>query len=204
VPQDFAKRKQPASNRRPPPRRKAQAQAQRHTQEPSQRGKSFRLYMSGVLTGMFISLLFYLYKLPALVDPGQEVAAVADPEAVVEVPKPRFEFYTMLPKQTMAEEEQVETVEPAADVSIPPTPSAAPQPYFLQAGSFRQKDDAERRRAELLLLGLEPDIEESSTDNGLWFRVSLGPFESHDAVAKARGLLASQNIESVLMKRGAP
>jgi len=203
VPQDFAKRKPHSSNsKKPPVRRKAQAQ--RHTGEPQPRGKSFRLFMTGMFTGVFLSFLFYLYKLPALVEPGQEIAMAPEPEAAAEIPKPRFEFYTLLPKQTMGVEEEVETVEPAADVSKPPSPSAAPQPYFLQAGSFRQKDDAERRRAELLLLGLEPKIEESSSDNGLWFRVSLGPFESHDAMARARGLLASQNIEALLMKRSGP
>lgn len=202
MPQDFAKRKQSSSNKKPPPRRKAQAQ--RYTGEPPPRGKGFRLYMTGVISGMFLSFLFYLYKLPALVEPGQELAVAPEPEAEAEIPKPRFEFYTMLPRQTMEVEEEVETVEPAAVVSKPPAPTAAPQPYFLQAGSFRQQDDAERRRAELLLLGLEPRIEESSSDNGRWFRVSLGPFESHDAVSRTRGLLASQNIESVLMKRGGP
>lgn len=202
MPQDFAKRKQSSNSKKSPVRRKAQAQ--RHTGEPQPRGNSFRMFMTGMFTGVFLSFLFYLYKLPALVEPGEELAMAPEPEAAAEIPKPRFEFYTMLPKQTMEVEEEVETVEPAADVSKPPTPSAAPQPYFLQAGSFRQKDDAERRRAELLLLGLEPNIEESSSDNGLWFRVSLGPYESHDAVARARGLLANQNIESVLMKRGGP
>lgn len=200
--QDFAKRKQSSTSKKPPVRRKAQAQ--RYTSEPSPRGKSFRMFMTGMFTGVFLSFLFYLYKLPALVEPRQEVAVAPEPEAAAEIPKPRFEFYTMLPKQTIELEEDVETVEPAADVRQPPTPSAAPQPYFLQAGSFRQKDDAERRRAELLLLGLEPTIEESRTDNGQWFRVSLGPFESHDAVARARGLLANQHIESVLMKRDGP
>jgi cell division protein FtsN len=202
VPQDFAKRKQSSNSKKPPVRRKAQAQ--RHTGEPQPRGKSFRMFMTGMFTGVFLSFLFYLYKLPALVEPGQEIAMAQEPEAAAEIPKPRFEFYTMLPKQTMELEEDVETVEPAADVSKPPSPSAAPQPYFLQAGSFRQKDDAERRRAEILLLGLEPKIEESSSDNGHWFRVSLGPFESQDAVARARSLLANQSIESVLMKRDGP
>ena len=120
------------------------------------------------------------------------------------MPKPRFEFYTLLQEQTIEVEEEVETVEPAADVSKPPAATAPPQPYYLQAGSFRQREDAERRRAELLLLGLEPSIQESTVDSGRWFRVSLGPFESHDAVSKARGLLANQNIDSVLMKRSSP
>jgi len=202
VPQDFAKRKQSSTSKKTPVRRKTQAQ--RHTGEVHPRGKSLRLYITGVITGVFLSFLFYLYNMPATVEPGQELAAAPEPEVMPDIPKPRFEFYTMLPKQTMEIEEDVETVEPATDVSKPPTPSAAPQPYFLQAGSFRQQDDAERRRAELLLLGLSPKVEESTSDSGNWFRVSLGPYESQDAVAKARSLLANQNIESVLMKRGGP
>ncbi len=110
----------------------------------------------------------------------------------------------MLPKQTLATEKEPDAVEPAADVSKPPAPSTAPQPFFLQAGSFRQQDDAERRRAEIVLLGLTPKLEETSNDNGHWFRVYLGPFDSHDSMTKARGLLANQNIETVLLKRGGP
>lgn len=202
MPQDFAKRRQNTTANKKPVRRKAQAQ--RHPGEPQPRGKGFRQYMSGLFTGLFLSFLIYLGTLPQPTVPGEEVAAAPPPEVEAEIPKPRFDFYTMLPEQTMDEESQAETVEPAADVSKPPTPTAAPQPYFLQAGSFRQREDAERRRAELLLLGLTPKIEESTVDTGRWFRVSLGPFESHDAVSKARGLLANQNIDSVLLKRNGP
>jgi cell division protein FtsN len=199
--QDFAKRRQTTGAKKPAARK---VQAQRREEENQPRGKGFRLFMTGVLTGMFLSLLIYLNTLPKPIEPGQEVATAPQPEAEAEIPKPRFEFYTMLKEQTMEVEEEAEPVEPAADVSKPPAPTAAPEPYFLQAGSFRQQDDAERRRAELLLLGLEPKIEESTVDNGRWFRVSLGPFESHDSVSKARGLLANQNIDSVLLKRSGP
>lgn len=200
--QDFAKRRQGTTSRNKPAARKAQAQ--RHSGDPQPRGKGLRLFMTGMATGVFLSFLVYLGTLPKPLAPGQEAAGTAQPEAEAEVPKPRFEFYTLLPQQTIEVEEDVEPVEPAADVSKPPTAAAAPQPYFLQAGSFRQREDAERRRAELLLLGLEPKIEESTVDSGRWFRVSLGPFESHDTVSKARGLLASQNIDSVLLKRSGP
>ena len=44
--------------------------------------------------------------------------------------------------------------------------SANTEAYLLQAGSFRQREDADRRRAELLLLGLEPTVEETNGDNG--------------------------------------
>lgn len=200
--QDFAKRRQHSAAKKPV-RRKTQAQAQRYTAEESQpRIKGFRQYMSGLITGLFLSFLLYVGTLPKSIVPGDELAADQQPEAEVEIPKPRFDFYTVLPEQTMDIERDVDVVEPAADVSKPPTPATAPQPYYLQAGSFRQQEDAQRRRAELLLLGLSPVVEESNGDTGRWFRVSLGPFDSHEAVSRARGLLASQNIDSVLLKRG--
>jgi cell division protein FtsN len=199
VAQDFAKRKPN------PGTRKASAektQARRNTGVSQPRGKGFRLYFAGVLTGVFLSGLGYLATLRQPTDPAQENGGAAAPAAAI--PKPRFDFYTLLPKQTIDVEEEPEPVEPAADVSKPPTPSAAPQPFFLQAGSFRQQADAERRRAELLLLGLTPKLEETSNDSGRWFRVYLGPFDSHDSVAKARSLLANQNIDTVLLKRSGP
>lgn len=197
--QDFAKRKKATASKKAAPRK---AQAQRHNGDTPSRGRGVRLYLTGVITGVFLSFLVYLGTLPKPAEPGQEVASTEQPQQ--EIPKPRFDFYTMLPEQTIEVEEPPEPVEPAADVPKPLAATAAPQPYFLQAGSFRQQDDAERRRAELLLLGLEPRIEETSGDNGRWFRVSLGPFESQDAIAQARGLLAGQNIETVLLRRSGP
>jgi len=199
MPQDFAKRKPSASGKKAAPRK---AQAQRHSGDAPPRGHGLRLYLTGVMTGVFLSLLAYLANLPKEVVPGEEAASPAPPQ--VEVPKPRFEFYTMLPQQTMEVEQAPEPVEPAAEMPKPPAASTAPQPYFLQAGSFRQQDDAERQRARLALLGLEPKIEQANGASGRWFRVSLGPFNSQDAVTRVRGLLANENIDAVLVKRNGP
>jgi cell division protein FtsN len=198
VPQDYAKRRQDTGARKAPAQK---TQARRTTGENQPRGKGFRLYVAGVLTGVFLSFLGYLGTLSHPTDPAQ---ATGNTPPVAEAPKPRFDFYTMLPKQTLDTGEQPDAVEPAADVSKPPAPSTAPQPLFLQAGSFRQQADAERRRAELVLLGLTAKLEETSNADGHWFRVYLGPFDSHDSMAKARGLLANQNIETVLLKRSGP
>ena len=116
------------------------------------------------------------------------------------IQRPRFDFYTNLTQESI--DEVQDQVEPAADVRKPPTATELPEPYLLQAGSFRQHDDAERRRAQLLLLGLEPVIEEISSSNGIWFRVYLGPFESRELMVRARGLTTNQNIETLLLKRG--
>jgi cell division protein FtsN len=194
--QDFAKRKQGTDTGRGAAHK---TQARRSTGENPSSGKGFRLYLAGVLTGVFLSFIGYLGTLPDPAEPGQEIAIT--PKA--EVPKPRFEFYTMLTEDNLDVEEK-EVVEPAADVSKPPAATESPEPYMLQAGSFRQKDDAERRRAELLLLGLEPKIEETSSDNGRWFRVFLGPFESQESMSRARGLTANQDIDTLVLKRSGP
>lgn len=161
-----------------------------------------RLYAAGVLTGVFLSFLVYLGSLPSPGDPGQALQPSSQPEA--QTPKPRFDFYTLLPAQTIELDLPQVQVEPAADVRKPATGSASKYVYLLQAGSFRQRDDADRRRAELLLLGLEPKVEETKGDNGRWFRVHLGPFASHSSMARARGLTANQNIDTLVLKRKRP
>lgn len=199
MPQDFAKRKPPTGARKTVPEK---TQARRNTGANQPRGKGLRAYLAGVLTGVFLSGLGYLTTLMDPADPVPEAGSATQP--VAEIPKPRFDFYTLLPEQNLEAEEDPVEVEPAAVVSNPPVPAAAPQPFFLQAGSFRQQADAERRRAELLLLGLTPKLEETTNSDGHWFRVYLGPFDSHESVAKARSLLANQNIDTLLLKRSGP
>ncbi|MEM8563157.1 MAG: SPOR domain-containing protein [Pseudomonadota bacterium] len=160
-------------------------------------GSSWRAYLAGVLTGVFVSFLVYLNSLPGEVDSTAVPQAVASEVVVADPPEPRFDFYTMLEEQTLEM-----PVEPARVTELPT--DTVRDIYLLQAGSFRLRDDADRRRAELLLLGLEPRVEEATSDNGRWFRVYLGPFDSRPAMSKARSLTAAQDIDTLLLKRGAP
>lgn len=196
--QDFAKKKN-AGTKRASTRKNSK---QRPGANNPPRGNGLRLYLSGVISGVFICFIGYLALLPDGAPPGQGPDSPTKPEA--EIPKPRFEFYTLLPNQTIDIEEEMGEVEPAADISKPPTPTGSAESYVLQAGSFRQMEDAERRRAELLLLGLEPNIEESNGDNGRWFRVYVGPFKSQAGMTKARSLTAGQSIDTLVLKRGSP
>lgn len=186
------------------------ASGKRNTRKPAtrkpaaSRGKAaarprvWRWYGAGVLTGFGAALALYLFTLPPGVNEGTpqgEPVASAEP-AAKSPPKPRFDFYTMLPEQTIDVE-----VDPAEVAQPRTTASSSKEVYLLQAGSFRQRADADRRRAELLLLGLEPRVEESSSDNGRWFRVFIGPFDSRSKMAKARSLTAGQDIDTLLLKR---
>ncbi|MCR9107020.1 MAG: SPOR domain-containing protein [Gammaproteobacteria bacterium] len=155
-----------------------------------------KLFAAGVFTGVCLCLLtLWAMRSPGPLPAGQQAA---EDEPVSAPPKPRFDFYDMLPEQTI----EVETpeIEPARELSVP----AAKEQFLLQAGSFRQREDADRRRAQLLLLGLEPNIQEATGENGRWYRVYLGPFESRAQMSRAQGLTAAQNIETLPLKRGTP
>ena len=169
--------------------------ASRHDNAGGGGGAFLRSYSAGVVSGLFLAFLLYLVTLPPDTPdarPEQPVASRSAP-----VPAPEYEFYELLPKQEIRVD-----VDPA---ELPQPRAAAgegPQ-YLLQAGSFRQAEDADRRRAELLLLGLEPRVEETRGETGRWYRVILGPFESRSAMARARSLTAQQDIDTLLMQRKA-
>ncbi len=154
----------------------------------------WQLYVAGLLSGVFLSFLLYLGTLPPAGDGAMAPTAENQAPAKSEPPKPRFDFYTLLPEQS------VQRMAAPAETTTPQSTKNA-EFYLLQAGSFKQREDADRRRAELLLLGLEPNIEETNGDNGRWYRVYLGPFQSRTKLNKARSLTAAQNIDTLLLKR---
>jgi hypothetical protein len=189
VAKDYAKKRSSPPRKAAPARNKQPARAA----PPQSSGSGLRWYGAGVLTGVFLSFLLYLGTLPPAGTPAPQ--ATSDQAQSDNTPKPRFDFYTMLPEQTIEED-----LAPTEDAS--PRPTSKPNEYYLlQAGSFRQREDADRRRAQLLLLGLDPRVEESKGDNGRWFRVYLGPFESRSKMSKARSLTAGQSIDTLVLKR---
>jgi cell division protein FtsN len=182
--QDYAKKRKPgASNRR---RTKGG--------NPRAPGASpRRWFFAGLACGVFLSALVWLAsRQPELVN---SVAKVSQPAATEErAQKPTFDFYTLLPEQQV--EVNIEPQQPGRDSQQTPIDQ-----YLLQAGSFQLAEDADRRRAELILLGLEARVQEARGDNGRWFRVYVGPFKSRSRLEKARSLTAQQGIDTLLLKR---
>jgi cell division protein FtsN len=193
--QDFAKKRQGGSKSKSTARKRKASSSKAAKPAP----RVWRWYGAGVLSGILLCFITYLTTLPAehAQSPEGPQAAVDPQPAVEQAPKPRFDFYTLLPERTI--EVEVDPGEVAKTRTTKPT-----ELYVLQAGSFRQKEDAERRRAELILLDLNPKVEESNGDNGRWFRVYVGPFESRSRVSRARSLTAAQNIDTMLLKRSKP
>jgi cell division protein FtsN len=96
----------------------------------------------------------------------------------------------------------VAAAKPAEATPAPPAAEEAEEKtvYFLQAGAFRDIDDAENTRAKLALLGFEAAISEKSNDSGLLYRVRIGPFPQLETLNKARSKLKDSGIDVVAVK----
>jgi len=96
---------------------------------------------------------------------------------------------------------------PAATPAAPAAPAAAPAPaaddkvtYYLQAGAFREMDDAESTRGKLALLGFEAAVSEKASDAGTLYRVRIGPFAQAESMNKARSKLLDSGIDVAIVK----
>ncbi|UTF61668.1 SPOR domain-containing protein [Gilvimarinus sp. DA14] len=161
----------------------------------------------GSMLGAFIMFLVYL----AGVSPSQQAlaprqaapapqATAAEPEPVEQekndLPKPRFDFYKLL--------QESEVIVPATE-PVETSQSATQEPaveYLLQVGSFRNAEDADNLRAQLILLNLDARTEDVTIRNGeRWHRVVVGPFDNQSRLAKARSTLVSNRYNALVLKR---
>ncbi|BAW79381.1 sporulation domain-containing protein [Candidatus Nitrosoglobus terrae] len=72
--------------------------------------------------------------------------------------------------------------------------------YVLQAGSFRNYTQADKRKATLALLGIEATIQTAATDNNIWHRVRIGPNINLAKLYQIQHHLHDNQIECQLVK----
>ena len=144
-----------------------------------------------------------------------------------ELPKPKFEFYTLLtndnrpanpvvtassPTSTMEVAVAASSIAPipiksapraiAATASLPQ--AAAKGSYFVQIAAFRRRDEAERMKAKLAFKGIFVTIVSVNQPNVSWYRVSVGPFSSRTEAEKAQVAVAqAQHIVGIIRKMDA-
>lgn len=130
-------------------------------------------------------------------------------------PKPRFDFYTVLPEMEVVipEEEiqrspkpepkpvaQEKPAEPEQSAQVEPAGAAV---YLLQMGSFRSYADADRLKARLGFMGIESDIQSVTISNeqgrSTVHRVRGGPYSQTQAQALHKSLKENQ-INSMMIR----
>jgi cell division protein FtsN len=99
---------------------------------------------------------------------------------------------------------EVTPVQVDAYISTPKDPQKKTN-ILLQAGSFRKLAEADRLRAELILINMNNVVVEKtvSSTGSVWYRVRIGPFSNRSTLNKAEDLLAQQSIESIRISKSA-
>jgi cell division protein FtsN len=104
-------------------------------------------------------------------------------------------------------------VAPAPGPALPPVAATLPannsgivnpnddgSRYLIQAGAYRQPEEAEAMRAKLAMLGFQAQLSQRETDAGVLHRVRIGPVPDLERTNKIRAQLAQQGIESSIIK----
>ena len=121
-----------------------------------------------------------------------------EPDAAEEETEPRFTFYNMLPNfEVVVPEEEPDVSRDDAVEAIEESGT-----YVLQAGSFTDINDADRRRAELALLGIESRVQRISIDDRTYHRVRIGPMNDLDQLNRIRGQLRHAQIDVLRIRLG--
>lgn len=144
------------------------------------------------MVGAFCAFLAALW----LFTPGGEPrkasreSPVAEPEAMIE--EMQWDFYEIFPRSVVPIVEEYIT----AGEKIPVDDAR----WILQAGSFRDPNDADERRAELLLMGLSVTTTKAEMSGTVWHRVIVGPFDTELDRNRAQDKLAQAQIQSIAFR----
>ena len=160
---------------------------------------------------------------------NQAAKPLANKPANSEPAKPKYDFYTLLPESEVilppqaieqppaVPEQKPVSPEEAAKIDAaraeaalngqvpPPPPVVAKGPvssqFFLQAGSFRRKDDADALRAQIILLGQNVQVESGTVREETWHRVLVGPFATREQLGQAQKSLAGSGFSNLLLQQ---
>ena len=112
--------------------------------------------------------------------------------------EPKYSFYEMLPKFEVVIPEQERQVRADTEAVAVQRPGV----YVLQAGSFTAQADADKRRAQLALQGIESTIQRVSIDDKTYHRVRIGPINDLDRLNTLRSRLREARIEVLVIRLG--
>ena len=187
----------------------------KRTKRPRGKGKKFpnwSLLALGLAIGVVFTILIQIFvdrvatpgsglgTLVSRMDKPEQTSAQkkSSSQTKNEPPKPKFDFYTILPA--------VETVLPRAQSTkekkdAKPTVTEKNVSYVLQAASFAKFEDADRLKAELTLNGLSTHIQKVTIEGrGEYHRVRLGPFSNLDELNAVHQRLRKLGIQALRLK----
>ena len=163
----------------------------------------------GLSIGLVVAAAVYVVdRRDPVAEPSAPPQAAAAPETeIVEIPAQsadgdddephpatRFDFFDILPT--------FEVVLPEVEPSARREPRTIEEPgsYVLQAGSFTDPADAERRKANLALLGIESTLQRAEISGINYHRVIIGPTTDRDKLNRTRRQIFEANMDAIIYK----
>ena len=167
------------------------AKKKRAPDEPATGTPKWTWFLGGFLSGAFLAFLLTITLLiPSSTQPVTNTdQPTAEPTAKAD--EMQWDFYEIFPRSVVPLVEEYTTNGEKVVVDN--------VQWVLQAGSFKDPADADARRAELLLLGLNATTTSVDMAGIIWHRVIVGPFDTPLARNRAQDKLAQAQIQSMAM-----
>ncbi len=180
----------------------------KHRRPKKKRAPCWAWLVVGLLIGLFGAFLVYVREHPRVAmvtglaskpatSPTETNQANKDNGQARRPPKPRFEFYTVLPEmEVRVPGEQLPRRDRRRQKSAGDSAS-----YVLQVASFKHHQEADRLKARLALLGMEAKIQTVSVNGKqTWHRVRLGPISREKDVEDLHRRLEEINLKAIIFK----
>jgi cell division protein FtsN len=205
---------------------------------PQRRGntgsKQFLMVLLAFLIGYLTASVFDFVSLSHWINTtlmAQQNNATTNANPVVakkaELPKPKFEFYTLLANgRTLPPSPKIQEKPPTAGAKIDEKPattiqssqvvdnktslpkvittsiaSATKESYIIQVGSFKTTPEAERMKASLILKGFSVSIVPVTQAHVTWYRIIIGPYNSHADAQRAQLAFAqNEHVKGMIRK----
>lgn len=163
-------------------------------------------FMAGLIVGLTIAVVVALFvtraPVPFLNKAKRSAERLEAPKSEAATPDPNIPLYSRPPADSAAATPTPTPTSPVAPVSpAPPGTLDAASSYVLQAGAFRDQDDAEGMRAKLALIGYEARVVEAQVDGKPMYRVRVGPYADLNTMNDVRARLAQSGIEVSVVRR---
>lgn len=162
--------------------------------------------VSGLAIGLFVAFLLQLEPGSETVKRDKTPPPPPPSQSSKASDEPRYDFYTLLPESEVIVPQGSVTPPPPADEgttqSTTETTTESGTRFFLQAGSFRKQSEADRVRAQILLLGLDVRLEDARLDSGdVWYRVQVGPYTDRTKLSQAQQVLTGNGFDNLLLQQ---
>ncbi len=166
-------------------------------------------FFAAVAISGFVGLIYYLDQYERAKSVAHTVESPKAPTVTQQESKSetsdetesRFDFYKLLPKLSVDVPKSGSTDRQSDGAAQKEKDSQPAFSYILQAGSFKEYQQADRLKASLALMGIQANIEKVTLNQSeVWHRVRIGPIASEREMNKIRNKLRSENIEPVALK----